>query len=128
MEGVIVDTHMQPITLQFYQIVVVGIALFMIYTGTQKFLSRGAGQSLLKLLVRIVVWGGMAAVALFPEFTDVLAKLIGLEGNINAVILVGFLLVFLMIFKILSVVERIEQDITRTVRRESLDQFQGRKK
>ncbi|MEO6077670.1 MAG: DUF2304 domain-containing protein [Candidatus Andersenbacteria bacterium] len=67
-----------------------------------------------------MVWGGMAAVALFPDFTNVLAKFIGLEGNINAVILIGFLLVFLIIFKILSVVERIEQDITKIIRKKAI--------
>ncbi|MDA1169336.1 MAG: DUF2304 family protein [bacterium] len=119
---------MQPISLQFYQIAVVGIALFMIYAGTQKFLRRGEGQSFLKLAVRILVWGGMATVALFPEFTNILAKFIGLEGNINAVILIGFLLAFLMIFKILSVIERIEQDISKLTRKEALKQLPQEKK
>ena len=114
---------MQPITLHFYQIAVVGISLYMIYAGIQKFLRHGAGQSFLKLAVRIIVWGGMATIALFPDVTNVLAEFIGLEGNINAVILIGFLLVFLMIFKILSVVERIEQDITRLTRKQALQKL-----
>jgi len=62
----------------------------------------------------------MAAIALFPTVTNYLATFIGIEGNINAVVLVGFLLVFLIIFKILSVVERIEQDITRLIRKDAL--------
>jgi hypothetical protein len=107
----------------FYQLAVCLIALLMIYFGLEKYLRGGTGQSLLKLLVRIVVWGGMGAVALFPSLTLYLARFIGLEGNINAVILIGFLLVFLMIFKILSVVERIEHDISVITRTQTLKQL-----
>ncbi len=99
----------------------------MIYDGLQKYLRRGVGQSFIKLVVRLLVWGGMAAIALFPNVTNVLARFIGLEGNINAVILIGFLLVFLIIFKILSVVERIEQDITRLTRKDALSKLRDEK-
>lgn len=102
--------------LHFYQVAVAAIAAVMIYFGLEKFIRREPGQSWLKLAVRLMVWGGMAAVALFPTITNYLADFFGLEGNINAVILTGFLLVFLIIFKILSVVERIEQDITTLTR------------
>lgn len=108
----------------FYQLAVTGIAVLMIVQGVIKYVKRGVSQSVLKLIVRIIVWGGMAAVALFPNFTNILARFIGLEGNINAVILIGFLLVFLMIFKILSVVERIEQDVTKIVREKALKDIQ----
>lgn len=107
-------------TLKFYQIAVTLIAVTMIFIGLQKYLRRQMGQSLLKLGVRIVVWGGMATIALFPSLTNQLAHFIGLEGNINAVILTGFLLVFLLIFKILSVIERIEQDISTLTRNDAL--------
>ena len=111
---------MSASSLQFYQIAILGISCLMIFFGLEKFIKRKPGQSVLKLLVRIIVWGGMAAVALFPSFTNYLAKVIGIEGNINAVVLIGFLLVFLIIFKILSVVERIEQDITILTRKDAI--------
>src|SRR3990167_791879 len=106
--------------LHFYQIAVVCISLLMIFFGVEKFVRRQATQSLLKLTVRIIVWGGMATVAAFPEVTDRIAAFIGIEGNINAVVLIGFLLIFLIIFKILSVVERIEQEISTITRRDAL--------
>ncbi len=118
---------MFALNLQLYQIAVTGISVFMIYVGLQKYLRSGASQSFLKLLVRIIVWGGMSLVALSPSITNVVARFIGLEGNINAVILIGFLLVFLMIFKILSVVERIEVDISRLTRQEALKQISDKK-
>ena len=110
-----------------YQILVAIIALIMIYQGIEKFLKGKSGQTLFKLAIRIAVWGGMAVVAVFPNITRVLAKFMGLEGNINAVILTGFLLVFLMIFKLLSAIERLEQNISELTRKESLKNLKNNK-
>jgi hypothetical protein len=108
--------------MHMYQFIVVFLSSTMIFFGLKKFFSGQQGQSFLKLAVRIIVWGGMAAVAVFPQLTNQLANIIGLEGNINAVILTGFLLVFLIIFKILSVVERIEQHISELTREQALNE------
>lgn len=114
--------------MHMYQFIVVSLSAIMIFFGLKKFISGQQGQSLLKLSVRIVVWGGMAAVAVFPGITNQLANIIGLEGNINAVILTGFLLVFLIIFKILSVVERIEQNISELTSKQALNESPRPKK
>lgn len=74
-------------------------------------------------MARIVVWGGMALIATFPGVTNAIADFIGIKGNINAVILIGFLMVFLMIFKLLSAIERLERDISVLTRKESLEQI-----
>jgi hypothetical protein len=62
----------------------------------------------------------MALIATFPKITNSIAEIIGIEGNINAVILIGFLLIFLMIFKLLSAIERLENDISKVTRQDSL--------
>lgn len=105
-------------SIHLYQIVIVILSTVMIYQGIANF--RKGGQTILKLAVRIAVWGGMALVAVWPALTLVLARIIGLEGNINAVILTGFLLVFLMIFKLLATIERMEAHITTLVRKEAV--------
>jgi len=106
--------------IHLYQIIVTLIAATMIFQGTRNFIRRKSGQTVLKLAVRIFVWGGMALIAIFPKFTNTLAEIVGLKGNINAVILTGFLLTFLMIFKLLSAIERIEQQISEVARKEAL--------
>lgn len=106
--------------LHFYQIAIVLISIIMIFFGVEKYWRRQATHTILKLGVRIFVWGGMSAVALFPELSNHIASFIGIEGNINAVVLLGFLLVFLLVFKILSVVERLEQQISSLVREDAL--------
>jgi hypothetical protein len=103
-------------TLHLYQIVILIIAGVMIYQGVNNFLKGKDNQTILKVTIRIIIWGGMATIVLFPNFSNVLAGIIGIEGNINAVILAGFLLVFLMIFKLLSAIEHLEQQITTVTR------------
>ena len=106
-----------------YQIIIVAISASMIFQGIRNYIRGKSGQTIYKLSIRIIIWGGMAAVAIFPSLTSTLAKIIGLEGNINAVILAGFLLIFLMIFKLLSAIERLEQDISIITRKDSLKEI-----
>ena len=103
-----------------YQIVIIVFAIIMIGKGIKNYLTREGGQTILKLLVRIVVWGGMAMVVTFPTITNLVAEIIGIEGNVNAVILGGFLLVFLMVFKLLSAIEKLEQQISSLTRAQAL--------
>ncbi len=103
-----------------YQIVVIIVAGTMLYQGFAAYWKHQTGQTGLKLLIRVLVWGGMILVAVFPGVTTVMARVIGLEGNINAVIMTGFVLGFLMIFKLLSAIERLEQNITKLVREDAL--------
>lgn len=114
--------------LRLYQIVVVLIALAMILLGFHKTLQRNPKQSLLKLFVRVVVWGGLGLIALFPSYADRIAEIIGIGDNISALVVIGFILAFLMIFKILSIIERIEQDISTLTRKKALDEFEKRKR
>ncbi len=106
--------------IELYQIIIVGISSVMLFQGLKEFLKRESGQTFLKLSVRVIVWGGMAVIAIYPNSTIFVAKLIGVKENINAAILVGFLLIFLIIFKLLSAIEKIEQNISELTRREAL--------
>lgn len=114
---------MLPSSLQPYQVVILILAGFMLYQGISNFLKGKDHQTILKLGVRIIVWGGMVTIVLFPDFSNILANIIGIEGNINAVILTGFILVFLMIFKLLAAIERLEQQITILTRKDTLSKI-----
>lgn len=109
--------------IHIYQIAVSIISALMIYQGIVRYIKGQSGQTFYKLSIRIVVWGSMALIALFPSFTNILAKIVGLQGNINAVILTGFLLIFFMIFKLLSAIERLEQNLSEVTRKEALGEI-----
>lgn len=106
--------------IHLYQIIIICVSAVMLFQGGKEFFKRETGQTFLKFAVRLIVWGGMGLIAIYPNSTIYFAKLIGIEGNINAVILSGFLLVFLLIFKLLSAIEKIEQNISELTRREAL--------
>lgn len=106
--------------IHLYQIIIICISAVMLFQGGKEFFKRETGQTFLKFAVRVIVWGGMGLIAIYPNSTVYFAKLIGIEGNINAVILTGFLLVFLLIFKLLSAIEKLEQNLSELTRREAL--------
>ncbi len=106
--------------IQIYQIVIVAISSVMLFMGIKDFVKRETGQTFLKLAVRLIVWGGMAVIAIYPNSTWVVARAIGIVDNINAAIMIGFLLIFLIIFKLMSAIEKIEQNISELTRRDAL--------
>ncbi|MFA6285074.1 MAG: DUF2304 domain-containing protein [Parcubacteria group bacterium] len=106
--------------LHLYQIAIAVLSAVMVYKGIANYAKRETGQTLLKLIVRLIVWGGMGAVVVFPSITNILAHVIGIEGNVNAAILTGFLLIFLIIFKMFSAIEKLEQTISMLARKEAL--------
>ena len=106
--------------IEIYQIVIVAISSVMLFMGIKDFVKREAGQTFLKLAVRIIVWGGMAVIAIYPDSTWVVARAIGIVDNINAAIMIGFLLIFLIIFKLMSAIEKIEQNISELSRKDAL--------
>jgi len=116
-----------PAKIHLYQVIVTAISAIMIYQGVDNFARGKANQTFLKLFVRIVVWGGMALIAIFPTFSNKLAEFIGLQGNINAVILTGFILIFLIIFKLLSAIERLEQEISKLTRENAISEINNNK-
>ena len=111
-------------TIYIYQVIVVAVSVFMIFQGAKNFIKGKSGQTFYKLAIRIAVWGGMSLIAIFPSFTNVLANLVGLQGNINAVILSGFILIFLMIFKLLSAIEKLEQGLSEVTRKDALKEIE----
>lgn len=112
--------------IHLYQIIVVAISAVMLFQGVKNFVNREAGQTFLKLFVRIIVWGGMSLIAVLPESTFYLAHIIGIEGNITAVMVTGFIFVFLILFKLLSAIEKIEQNVSELTRSEALKEANER--
>jgi hypothetical protein len=109
-----------------YQFIIVAISSVMLYLGIKEFANRETGQTLLKLAVRLTVWGGMALIAIYPDFTLFIARLLGVVDNFNAVVMMGFLLVFMLIFKLLTAIEKIEQNVSELTRKEALSEAHER--
>ncbi|MCW5198700.1 DUF2304 domain-containing protein [Desulfobulbus sp. F3] len=112
--------------MHLYQLVMVAISSVMLYLGIKEFANRETGQTLLKLAVRVTVWGGMTLIAIYPNATVLIARVLGVVDNFNAVVMMGFLLVFMLIFKLLSAIEKVEQNISELTRKEALSEAHER--
>ena len=106
--------------IQLYQIGVLTLSAVMLFFSIRGFIIREPGQTLFKFLVRLAVWGGLGVIAIYPNLTRVIAHIMGFEDNINAVILIGFLFTLLVVFKLLSAIDKIEQNVSELTRKIAL--------
>lgn len=107
--------------LQLYQIITILLSGIMIFKSLRRFAKREKSYTIVKLGINLIVWGGLTIVMLYPdETTTQAANLLGIEGTLNALILIGFITLLLMIFKLLSAVEKIEKEVTLITRQEAL--------
>lgn len=113
-------------SLHLYQAIIIAISAIMIVQGFNKFIKGKSGQTFYKFALRLFVWGGMGTITLYPSISYKIARFIGIEGNVNAVILTGFILVFLMIFRLLSAIERLEQQITEVTRKDAIKELHNK--
>jgi hypothetical protein len=58
---------------------------------------------------------------LFPEITNKLAKLLGVNRGINLIFYTGFLILLFLILKLYARSRRLEQNLTELVRKISLE-------
>ena len=104
--------------INLYQIIIVAVSSVMLFQGTKEFIKRESGQTFLKFSVRLVVWGGMALIAVYPNSMLYISRILGFKDNMNAVVILGFLLIFILIFRLLRAIERIEQNISKLSQQE----------
>jgi len=104
-----------------YQIVVSLIATSVIVQRTIRFFRHGQSQSLLKYLTIILVWGMIGAVSLFPTIAHFIRVTFGFGENFNTMIFIAFVVLFVLFFRILAAIEKIESQLTEMVRKEALN-------
>jgi len=76
-----------------------------------RFIHKEQGQSTFKMMATIFIWGGISYVAFFK---------LGSEDNLNTYIFIGFIIVFFILFRLLSILEKNERLLTEIIRKEAL--------
>jgi len=115
-------------TITIYQIVLAFVAGIIVFQRTIRFFRREHSQSLFKYLTFTIIWGSIAAVALFPGIAHWIRITFGFGDNFNTLIFIAFVILFVLFFRILSIIERIETQITEIVRKEALKDIKKKKK
>jgi hypothetical protein len=103
-----------------YQIVLLIISLLFLFDRLQKFIKKEPRQSLLKLLASIIIWSSILILTIVPSLASEITKLAGAHDQFEALILIGFTVVFMVIYKLLAVIEKLDKNITELVRKEAL--------
>ena len=104
-----------------YQLLTPLFACLMLLKGISQ-LKRGE-ISVRKFILWILIWGGISLIALNPSFVQLAADITGLESGINALIFFSFIFLFYLVFKIFTIIEKIERDLTGMVRKKALEDF-----
>jgi len=109
-----------PTGLSIYQFLLAAIALTFIVSGSLRFFGGAYRQTLFRFLLGSVLWAAVLVFSLFPPASHVVSQWFGFGENLNTLIFIGFVLVFIALFKLVGAVERLEQSITEIVRKEAL--------
>jgi len=101
------------------QILIIAFALFAIVKTIWQF-KRGA-LTIAWLLFWMVFWAAAAVVAVLPQTTDVIAHLVGVGRGADLVIYASLIVLFYLVFRVYVKIENTEHEITRLVRKLSID-------
>jgi len=112
--------------MSIYQLILTAIALLFLSNGLLKFIHRERSQTLFKLFLTLIIWGSILFLSLFPKTAQQLSSTIGLGENLNTLIFIGFVIVFIIIFKLLSLIEKLEHNVSEIVRKEALEKIHPR--
>lgn len=80
------------------------------------------------LLFWILFWGVAGIVAALPQTADEVARLVGVGRGADVVIYLSLVVVFYLIFRLYVKIEQVEGEITRLVRKLSIDELDDPKK
>ncbi len=104
------------------QILIIVFALFAI-TRTMFQFKRGA-LTIAWLLFWILFWTTAGVVALLPQTADAAARIVGVGRGADVVIYASLVALFYLVFRVYIKIEHVESEITRLVRKLSLDDLE----
>lgn len=98
-------------------------SFYSIWKRLAAFIRKEQGQSFFKLLMTISIWGGISYTAFFPEKIRLLSQQLGFGESLNTLIFFGFVIVFIIIFRLIAIIEKMEKSTTEIVRKEALKEI-----
>ena len=106
----------------FLRILIAFIGIMMLGTTF-----RGSGHYAWKTL-KTLIWIAVVIFALFPDLAHRASSLFGVGDNLNTLIFIGFVVVFVLFLHIFQSLENIRKQITGIVRTNALENLPTDKK
>lgn len=98
-------------------IIQVFAVLFISFAASRAVLrAKDKSISIGELFFWLAIWGGLIFVVFFPEYTNILADLVGIGRGVDVIIYTSITLLFYLIFRMYVKIEESEAKITRLVR------------
>ena len=114
-------------SITIYQIILGTVSLIVIGNRLFRFVRRETSQSVFKLVTVVGIWGVIGSVAFYPEIAHIIRRTLGFGDNFNTLIFIGFVILFVLFFKLLSIVEKLENHLTELIRKEALTDLKKRR-
>lgn len=108
--------------IQSSQMIFILIGSYFIVKSTLKFFRKETRQTAVKYLTTVFVWLCIIVIPMFPIQTQNMLNSIGLHNQSDILYILIFL-VFILLFKIISIIEGLEKKITEIVRYDALKEF-----
>lgn len=80
------------------------------------------------LIFWIVIWSLISLLSVFPETTTVFANLFGIGRGLDLILILGLIASYYLIFKLYTLIEKLEMEITELVRQIALNQEENETK
>jgi hypothetical protein len=106
-----------------FQLIAAAVAFGFFANGCFKLIRRERSQTFFKFLANSVVWLSVMAFSLFPNMAHSISEKLGFGESLNTFIFIGFMIVFVILFKIINIIERTERNISEIVRKEALSKL-----
>ena len=100
------------------QILAIGLVILILIKTAADFKKRKITLRL--FLFWIVIWLAILTVAVLPNVTAFFAKFLGVGRGIDVAVYFSILFIFFALFKIITKLEKIENDITAVIRNEAI--------
>lgn len=107
------------------QVLILAFALFAITRTILQFKRRAVTRRW--LLFWILFWMTAGMVAALPQTADIVARFVGVGRGADVVIYTSLIVIFYLIFRLYVKIEQVESEITRLVRKLSLDDLEEKK-
>lgn len=109
-----------------YQIFLFLLSIFFIFKNYKKFLNSKEHLGMFRFLLSISFWVLVMVLIIFPDVTHFISAKLGMGENLNTLIFTGFIILFIIIFRLFNYIENLEKDITLIVREKALEKYSKR--